>query len=157
MPYSCVSEGLDLSQMVMDIQKQFKITVFIIPHNFCCNKIGKKPFPVTTPGQCPTPVSQRGWTSPWWSWISGNNLEQLFSSSPITSVTATLSKAIPWDAPCKCPTPGRQRCWTSPRWSWSFGNNWIWSSHHKLQLSFCKLVSKLPSSASRQKNVSNVV
>ena len=33
MPYSLVSEALDLTQMVMDIQKQLKLTYLIIPNN----------------------------------------------------------------------------------------------------------------------------
>ena len=39
MSYSWLSEALDLSHMVMDIRKQLKITVFIIPINFCFNNI----------------------------------------------------------------------------------------------------------------------
>ena len=34
MPYSWLSEALDLAQMVTDIQTQVKITIFIIPNNF---------------------------------------------------------------------------------------------------------------------------
>ena len=66
MPYSWVSARLDLTQMVMDIQKHLKITDFIMPHNFCYNKIAKKPFPGIPLGQCLTLVCQRGWTSPRW-------------------------------------------------------------------------------------------
>ena len=38
---------MDLTQMVVDIQKQLKTTVFIITHNFCYNNIVKKPSPGT--------------------------------------------------------------------------------------------------------------
>ena len=44
MPYSWPSEVLDLTQMVMDIRKQLKITVFIIPYNFCFINISTKAF-----------------------------------------------------------------------------------------------------------------
>ena len=44
MSYSWLSEALDLSHMVMDIRKQLKITVFIIPINFCFNNIAKKSY-----------------------------------------------------------------------------------------------------------------
>ena len=44
MPYSWPSEVLDLTQMVMDVRKQLKITVFIIPYNFCFINISKKAF-----------------------------------------------------------------------------------------------------------------
>ena len=40
MPYSCVSEGLDLVLMVLGIWKQLRITVYIILYNFCYNNIG---------------------------------------------------------------------------------------------------------------------
>ena len=50
MLYSWLSEALDLAQMVMDIQTQVKITVFIIPNNFCFNNINKKSFPRTPRG-----------------------------------------------------------------------------------------------------------
>ena len=50
MPYSWMSEALDFTQMVMDIQKQLKITIFIIPNNFCFNNIAKKSFPGTHRG-----------------------------------------------------------------------------------------------------------
>ena len=73
MPYSWVTEALDLTQMVMDIRKQLKSTYFIIPNNFCFNNITKKSFPGTPRGQCPTPRCQRLWTAPRWSWTSGNN------------------------------------------------------------------------------------
>ena len=73
MPYIWVSEALDLTQMVMDIQKQLEITIFIIPNNFCLNKIAKKSFPGTLRGQCPTLGCRRLWTSPRWSWTYGNN------------------------------------------------------------------------------------
>ena len=43
-PYSWVSEALDFTQMVMDIRKQLKKTIFIIPDNFCFNNIAKKSF-----------------------------------------------------------------------------------------------------------------
>ena len=38
-------ERLDLTQMVMDIQKQLKSTYFIIPNNFCFNNLSKKSIP----------------------------------------------------------------------------------------------------------------
>merc|ERR1712015_480669 len=44
MSYSWLSEAMDLSHMVMDIRKQIKITVFIIPINFCFNNIAKKSY-----------------------------------------------------------------------------------------------------------------
>jgi len=49
-PYSWVSEALDFTQMVMDIQKQFNINFFIIPNNFCFNNMAKKSFPGTHQG-----------------------------------------------------------------------------------------------------------
>ena len=48
--YSWMSEALDFTQMVMDIRKQLKITIFIIPNNFCFNNIAKKSFPGTHQG-----------------------------------------------------------------------------------------------------------
>ena len=69
MSYTWVSEGLDLTQIVMDIQKQLKTTIIIIPNNICFNNITKKSFPVTPQVQCPTPWSRRLWTSPRWSWM----------------------------------------------------------------------------------------
>ena len=45
MPYSWVSEALDLTQMVMDIWKQLKSTYFIIPNNFSFNNFSKKSIP----------------------------------------------------------------------------------------------------------------
>ena len=45
MYYSWESKGLDLAQIVMDIQYQLKITAFIIPNNFCFNNTAKKAFP----------------------------------------------------------------------------------------------------------------
>ena len=39
MPYSWVSEVLDFTQMVMDIRKQLRLTIFIIPNSFCFNNI----------------------------------------------------------------------------------------------------------------------
>ena len=50
MPYSWLSEVLDLTQMVMDIWRQLQTIVFILYHNFCFNKIVKKPFPGTPLG-----------------------------------------------------------------------------------------------------------
>ena len=47
MPYSWVSEALDLSQMVMDIWKQLKSVYFFIPNNFSFHNITKKSFPGT--------------------------------------------------------------------------------------------------------------
>ena len=68
MPYSWLSEALDLTQMVMDFRKQLKSTYFITPYNFGSNNIAKKSFPGTPQGQCPTPGCPRLWTSPRWSW-----------------------------------------------------------------------------------------
>ena len=93
MPYSRLSEVLDLTQMFMDIQKQLKTTTFIIPNNFCFNKIAKKSFPGTPLGQVPDLAVWGGWTSPRWSWTSRNNLKQLLSSSPTTFVSTTLPKS----------------------------------------------------------------
>ena len=92
MPYSRLSEVLDLTQMFMDIQKQHKTTAFIITHNFCYNNIVKKPSPGMPLGRFPTPSCQRCWTSPRCSWTSRNNFKQLFSSYPITSVSTRFSK-----------------------------------------------------------------
>ena len=50
MPYSWVPEALDLTQMVMDVWKALKLTIFIIPINFCFNNIAKKSFPGTPRG-----------------------------------------------------------------------------------------------------------
>ena len=50
MPFIWVSEALDLTQMVMDIQKQLKTTIIIIPNNLCFNNITKKSFPATPRG-----------------------------------------------------------------------------------------------------------
>ncbi len=41
MPYSWLSEALYLTQMVMDVRKALKITIYIIPNNFCFNNIAK--------------------------------------------------------------------------------------------------------------------
>ena len=45
MTYAWVYDSLDLTQMVMDIQKQLKSTYFIIPNNFCFNNLSKKSIP----------------------------------------------------------------------------------------------------------------
>ena len=45
-----LSEVLDFTQMVMDILKQLKTTVFIIPYNFCYIKIVKRTIPGTPLG-----------------------------------------------------------------------------------------------------------
>ncbi len=50
MPYSWLSEALNLKQIVTDIQKPIKITIFIIPNNFCLNNIAGKSFPGTPRG-----------------------------------------------------------------------------------------------------------
>ena len=50
MPYSWLSEALDLALMVMDVWKLHKITIFIMPYNFCFNNIAKKSFPGTPRG-----------------------------------------------------------------------------------------------------------
>ena len=50
MPYSWLSEALDLTQVVMDIQKPHKITISIMRYNFCFNNIAKKSFPGTPRG-----------------------------------------------------------------------------------------------------------
>ena len=50
MPYSWLSDVLDLTQMVMDIWRQLETTVFIIYLNICFNNIVKKPFPGTPLG-----------------------------------------------------------------------------------------------------------
>ena len=49
-PYSWVSEALDFIQMLMDIRKQLKINISIIPNNFYFNNIAKKSFPGTHQG-----------------------------------------------------------------------------------------------------------
>ena len=87
LPYSWQSEVLDLAQMVMTIRKQHKMTSFIIPNNYCFNKLAQKSIlgiQRALHGHCPTPGSRRRWTSPRWSWPSGNNLNLLVSSSPTT-------------------------------------------------------------------------
>ena len=53
MSYTWVSEGLDLTQMVMDIQKQLKTTIIIIPNNLCFNNITKKIITCDTQGSMP--------------------------------------------------------------------------------------------------------
>ena len=75
--YSWLSGALGLTQMVMNIQKQLEITIFIITNNLCFNKIAKKSFPGTPRGQCPTLGCPRLWTLPRWSWTSGKNVKQL--------------------------------------------------------------------------------
>ena len=50
MSYSWLSEALNLKQIVTDIQKPIKITIFIIPNNFCLNNIAGKSFPETPRG-----------------------------------------------------------------------------------------------------------
>ena len=47
MPNYWLSEVLDLTQMVMVIQKKLQTNVFIIYYYFCYNNIVKKPFPGT--------------------------------------------------------------------------------------------------------------
>ena len=42
LPYSWKSEVLDLAQMVLTIRKQHKMTSFIIPNNYCFNKLAQK-------------------------------------------------------------------------------------------------------------------
>ena len=92
-----------------------KTTVFIIYYNSCYNNIVKRPFPGTPLGKCFTPSCHRCWTSPRWSWSSGNKFKQLFSASPIIYVTTTFSKYHSLGQPLgKCPTPVCQRGWASP-------------------------------------------
>ena len=50
---------------------------FYYPNNFCFNNIAKKPFPGTPLGHVPDLAVRGAWTSPRWSWTSGNNLQQL--------------------------------------------------------------------------------
>ena len=64
MYYSWESKGLDLAQIVMDIQYQLKITAFIITNNFCFNNIAKKPLPRTLHSQVPDLGLRGVWTSP---------------------------------------------------------------------------------------------
>ena len=53
MTYIWVSEALDYTQMVMDVQKQLEITIFILPNNFSFKKIAKKSFHGTPLGPVP--------------------------------------------------------------------------------------------------------
>ena len=63
------------------------------PNNFCFYNIAKKSFPGTPLGQVPDLAVQGAWTSPRWSWTSGDNFKPLFSSSTLTSVSTKLSKS----------------------------------------------------------------
>ena len=45
LPYSWESEVLDLAQMVMAIPIQHIMTRFIIPNNYCFNKLAQKSIP----------------------------------------------------------------------------------------------------------------
>ena len=106
----------------------------------------QKAIPWDTPWRCPTPGCQRCWTSPRWSWTSGNNLKQLFSSSTITSVTTILSKSHSLGHPlvnvlllavgCAGPHPDVHGHPETTK------NNY---THYEQQLLFGKLYSKLPS------------
>ena len=85
MPYSLVSEALDLTQMVMDIQKHF------------FNNITKKSFPGRPRGQCPTTGCPRLWTSPRWSCTSGNNWIDLFYHTQQNVFQQCNQKLFPGD------------------------------------------------------------
>ena len=110
-PTPCSPRPLDFTQMVLDIQKQLQIPIFIIPNNFCSNNIAKKSFPGTHRGQCPTPCSpmpldftqmvldiQKQLQIP--IFINPNN----FCSNNIAK------KSFPGTHRGRCPTPGSQRC-----------------------------------------------
>ena len=93
MPYSWLSHGLDLTQIVMDIRKQIQITVLIINNNLCFNKIFNKSFPGTAWVRFPTPGCPGLWTSPRCSWMSKNSLKLLFSSYLTTFVSTKFPKS----------------------------------------------------------------
>ena len=74
------------------IKKQLKWLVLLYPTTIVSTIWPKKSipgFPGAHHGHCPTPGSQRCWTSPRWSWPSGNNLKWLVSSSPTTIVSTS--------------------------------------------------------------------
>ena len=75
MSYSWLSEALNLKQIVTDIQKPIKITIFIIPNNFCLNNIAKKSFLGAPLGPVLDLAVRGGWTSPRWSWTSRSNFK----------------------------------------------------------------------------------
>ena len=92
-PRPCSLRYLDITQMVMDIQKELKTMIFIIPNKFCFNNIAKKSFLGTPLGQVPDHAVRGAGTSPRWSWTFPNDLKQLLSSFPTTFVSTTLPKS----------------------------------------------------------------
>ena len=85
-PYSWESEVLDLAQMVMAFRKLLKMTSFIIPNNYCFNKLAQISItgnPGAPHGHCPTPGSLRLWTSPRWSQTFSDHGFELWGSRRI--------------------------------------------------------------------------
>ena len=121
MGISWESEVLDLTQLVMVIQKQLKMTSFIMPNNYCFNNLAQKI----------NPKIPRG--SPWslpYSWESEvldlaqmvmAIRKQLKLTSVIIPNNYCFNKlalksipGIPGVHPGHCPTPGSLSYWTSP-------------------------------------------
>ena len=68
------------------------MTSFIIPSNYCFNKLAQKSIlaiPEAHHGHCLTPGSPRCWTSPRWSWSSINYVKSLMSLSSTTIVSTS--------------------------------------------------------------------
>ena len=101
--YSWVSEALDFTQMVMDIRKQLKITIFIIPNNFCFNNIAKKSFPGTHQGPALL-LGVRG------SGLLETTENDYFHHTQQLLLQQHCQKVISWDCPWSGSTPCSPRC-----------------------------------------------
>ena len=123
MPYSLVSEALDLTQMLMDIQKQLKLTYLIIPNNVfsttlpknhSLGDLGVNALHLGVQGSGPHPGGH----------VHQETTELTYFITPnkmcFNNVTKNSFLGTPWG---QCPTPGCLRVWTSPRWSWTSRNS----------------------------------
>ena len=104
MPYSLVSEALDITQMGMDIQKRFfSIT---LPKNHSLGDLGVNALHLGVQGSGPHPGGH----------VHQETTELTYFITPnkmcFNNVTKNSFLGTPWG---QCPTPGCPRVWTSPK------------------------------------------
>ena len=78
LPYTLVSLVLDFTQMVLAAQKHLEMAITMIlnnPEQPLLMQFFQKFTLWGSPCSCPTPWCLWGWTSPRWSWLSGNTLK----------------------------------------------------------------------------------
>ena len=77
LPYTLVSLLLDFIQMALAVWKHLEMAIVIIlnnPEQPMIMQFFQKFTLWESPCSCPTPWCLWGWTSPRWSWLSGNIL-----------------------------------------------------------------------------------